>query len=98
MCPNIISFFNAMQEEHPELVAKVMTQMSMKAGLKAWGTKAKKAVYNEMKQLHLCDTFKPLHWKELSPDQKSQVLESHLFLKLKRCGKIKGRTVAGGNK
>jgi hypothetical protein len=26
------------------------------------------------------------------------VLESHMFLKLKRDGKIKGRTVAGGNK
>jgi len=30
--------------------------------------------------------------------QKQMVLESHMFLKEKRDGKIKGRTVAGGNK
>jgi hypothetical protein len=51
-----------------------------------------------MKQLHLRKTFKPKHWRELSKAQRQIVLESHMFLKLKRDGKIKGRTVAGGNK
>jgi hypothetical protein len=82
----------------PDVVAYVMTQLSLKAGLKAWGAKAEKAAHSEMKQLHMRDTFKPMHWHELTPDQKNQVLESHLFLKEKRDGKIKGRTVAGGNK
>ena len=30
--------------------------------------------------------------------ERKSILESHLFLKLKRDGKIKGRAVAGGNK
>jgi hypothetical protein len=51
-----------------------------------------------MKQLHIRKTFKPKHWRELSKAQRQTVLESHMFLKLKRDGKIKGRTVTGGNK
>jgi hypothetical protein len=51
-----------------------------------------------MKQLHLRKTFKPNNWRELSKAQRHTVLESHMFLKLKRDGKIKGRIVAGGNK
>jgi hypothetical protein len=48
-----------------------------------------------MKQLHLRNTFKPKHCRELSQVQSQTVLESHMQ---KRDGKIKGRTVAGGNK
>jgi hypothetical protein len=51
-----------------------------------------------MKQLHLHNTCKPKHWRELSQVQRQTVLESHMFLKQKCDGKIKGRTVAGGNK
>ena len=93
-----LTFFEHMQAVEPKLVAKIMTQMSMKAGLKAWGKKANDATYNEMYQLHWRDTFKPRLWKDLNPDERSQTLESHLFLKLKRCGTVKGRTVAGGNR
>ena len=62
------------------------------------GDKALIAVRSEMKQLHFRDTFQPKHWKELSHTQRQTVLESHMYLKEKRDGKIKGRTVAGGNK
>jgi hypothetical protein len=51
-----------------------------------------------MKQLHLRNTFKPKYWRELIQVQSQTVLESHMFLKQKRDGNIKGRTVAGGNK
>jgi hypothetical protein len=51
-----------------------------------------------MKQLHFRKMFKPKHWRELSKAQRRTVLESYKFLKLKQDGKIKGRTVAGGNK
>jgi hypothetical protein len=51
-----------------------------------------------MKQLHFRETFKPFHWHELTHTQKQSVLESHMFLKEKRDGKLKERTVAGGNK
>ena len=52
----------------------------------------------EMKQLHMRDTFEPTRWKDIPEDDRKGVLESHLFLKQKRDGTIKGRTVAGGNK
>ena len=53
---------------------------------------------SKMKQLHLRDTFKPLHWKEMTSKQKASMLESHVFLKEKRDGTIKGHKAAGGNK
>ena len=93
-----ISFLNKMFEEHPHESATILIQLSMKAGLKAWGNVVKDATCDEMKQLHLCETFRPKKWKQLTRKQRAKVLESHLFLKKKRCGKIKGRTVAGGNK
>jgi hypothetical protein len=85
-------------QAEPDVVAAVMTQLSLKSGLREWGDKAYTAVESEMKQLHFRNTFTPLHWKQLSETQRKTVLESHMFLKEKRDGKIKGRTVAGGNK
>jgi hypothetical protein len=66
--------------------------------LKEWGEEAFTVAQSEMKQLHFRNTFKPNHWQELSQVQRKTVLESHMFLKQKRDGNIKGRTVAGGNK
>ena len=85
-------------QAEPDVVAAIMTQLSLKAGLKEWGDEAFTAAQSEMKQLHFRDTFKPKHWRELTQTQRKTVLESHMFLKEKRDGKIKGRTVAGGNK
>ena len=50
-----------------------------------------------MKHLHFRDTFKPKHYRDLNEDQKKSILESHMSLKEKRDGKIKGRNVAGRN-
>ena len=93
-----MSFCQDMIEEAPDVVTAIMTQLSLKAGLKAWGKPAREAAKNEMKQLHVRNTFKSLHWKQLNATQKKTVLESYMFLKEKKDGKIKGRTVAGGNK
>ncbi len=70
-------------QSEPDVVAAVMTQLSLKAGLKTWGTKARSAVKSEMKQLHMRDTFKPKHMRELTHTQRQMVLESHMFLKEK---------------
>ena len=97
--PDAHMFFQMnMYRCEPDVVAAIMTQLSLKAGLKTWGKEAKKAVHKEMQQLHFRDTFKPMHWNELNHAQKQSILESHMFLKEKRTGEIKGRTVAGGNK
>jgi type IV secretory pathway VirB10-like protein len=50
----------------PNVVAHVMTQLSLKSGLKRWGNKAYAAVTSEMKQLHFRNMFRPKHWNELS--------------------------------
>ena len=83
----------------PSIMALIMTQLSMKKGLRSWGNAAKKAIHKEVKQMHLRDTFKPMRFHELTDEQKAQILESHLFLTKKRVdGDIKGRLVAGGDK
>jgi hypothetical protein len=89
---------NDFYQAEPDVVAVAVTQLSLKAGLREWGDKAHEAVESEMKQLHFRNTFEPMHWRQLSHTQRQTVLESHMFLKEKRDGKIKGRTVAGGNK
>ena len=76
----------------------IMTQLSMKAGLRKWGKDATEAVSKEVGQLHFRDSFQPVNPKKLSAEERKQVLESHLFLKKKRDGTVKGRMVAGGNK
>ena len=80
------------------VVHYAMTQLSIKAGLKIWGTKGSQAVSNELSQLHLRDTFRPINTKSLSKSDYDKVLESHLFLNQKRDQTIKGQMVAGGNK
>jgi hypothetical protein len=78
------------------VVAAIMTQLSLKAGMKEWGDRSFTAARSEMKRLHLRNTFKPKHWRDLRQVQRHTVVESHMFLKKKRDGKIQGRTVAGG--
>ncbi len=52
----------------------------------------------EMKQLHWHNSFKPMHWHELTSAQKQRILESHIFVEEKRDSKIKARKVVSGNK
>jgi hypothetical protein len=85
-------------QAEPDVLAAIMTQLSLKAGLKEWGDQACTADKSEMKRFHLWNTFKPNHWRELSQVQRQTVLESHMFLNQKRDGNIKGETVAGVNK
>ena len=55
-------------------------------------------VAKELSQLHYQDTFEPVNPSTLSKEDMDQVIESHLFLKLKHDITIKGRIVAGGGK
>ena len=84
-------------QSDPNIVAHIMTQLSLKSSLKQWGDKGYAVVTSEMKQLHFCNTFRPKHWSKLLKTQHRAVLELHMFLKEKRDGSLKGRTVAGGN-
>ena len=73
-------------------------QMSLKAGLRTFGSDGMKAVEKEMRQLHDRDVMIPVHKKSLTPEQRREALAYLMFLKRKRCGKIKGRGCADGRK
>ena len=75
-----------------------MTQLSIKASLKEWGYKYHTADKRDMKQLHLRNTFTPIHRHYLTYEERQMVLESHMFPKKKQHGNIKGQTVDGGKK
>ena len=51
-----------------------------------------------MKQLHDRNVCEPINEKDLSREQKSKALGYLMFLKQKRCGRIKGRGCANGQK
>jgi Reverse transcriptase (RNA-dependent DNA polymerase) len=89
---------NKGEHRRADVVGRVMAQVSLKAALKKWGKEAEESVGKEMKQLHWRNCFKPVHYKSLTPEQRKQVLESHIFVERKRDGVLKARTVAGGNK
>ena len=83
---------------NPGVIKISMIQLLLKATIWTWGRDATNAAEVEMKQLHWQNSFMPKLWNKLSLEQKNKVLESHIFIKQKRSGEIKGRTVAGGNK
>jgi hypothetical protein len=62
--------YNATQvtkiDYHPEIVELILMQVTLKAAIKMWGQDATNAAKAEMKQLHWCNTFKPVCWTELS--------------------------------
>ena len=51
-----------------------------------------------MKQFHLSNTLIPMHRRDLTYEENNMVLESHMFLKQKIYGNIKGQKVSGDNK
>ena len=69
----------------------VLTQYTLKKGLQVFGPKGTEAVFAEMKQLHDRNVCEPVHAKSLSCEQKNKALGYLMFLKQKRCGRIKGR-------
>jgi hypothetical protein len=81
-----------------DVIGMTMAQLSFKAAIKKWGEVAEQAITVEMKQLHWRNSYKPMHWHELTKAQKERILESHIFVEEKRDGKIKARKVVDSNK
>ena len=73
-------------------------QMSMKRGIELFGEYGVATVWKEMQQLHDQKVMAARHSAELTPEQKKEVLAYLMFLKRKRCGKIKGHWCADGRK
>jgi hypothetical protein len=77
----------------------VMTQHSVKKGLKLYGEAGAEAVVSKMQQLHDRDvTIEPKSANMLTVEEKRKALHYLMFLKKKRCGRIKGRGCADGRK
>jgi hypothetical protein len=79
-------------QAEPDVVAAIMAQLSLKAGLEEWGDKAFTVAQSEIKQLHFRNTFKPKHWREMIQVQRHTVLESHIFLSRNGMERSRGET------
>jgi uncharacterized protein (UPF0332 family) len=83
-------------EEYGQSLGLSFTQYSMTKGLKLFGDKGIEAVRKEMEQLDKMSVLEPVDPSHLAPSERERVLEYLMFLKEKRCGKIKGRGCADG--
>ena len=72
------------------------SQMTMKKGLKMFGKQGEEAVKKELQQLHERAVIKPIAAPMMTRDEKRKSLQYLMFLKRKRCGKIKARGCADG--
>jgi hypothetical protein len=83
---------------HTTLEHTVMTQYSVKKGLKVFGEAGVEAVLGELQQLHGRKVIEPVAPDSLSLQEKKAALPYLMFLKEKRTGQIKGRGCADGRK
>ena len=70
----------------------------MDKGLKMFGSDGLASVKTKMKQLHDSKVMLPCFKKELTPQRRAETLSYLMFLKRKRCGKIKAQGCADGQK
>jgi hypothetical protein len=97
MDPN--SVFELMSgEDEEEMLSFVTAQMTAKAGLKHFGKDGADAIMVELEQLLYRKVMDGCKAGDLSKEQKKAALKYLMFLKQKRCGKIKGRGCADGRK
>ena len=73
-------------------------QMSLKKGLKAFGKLGADAVVEELRQLDYMQVIIPKHRNDLSTDDRCKALNYLMYLKQKRCGRIKACGCADGRK
>ena len=85
-------------QAYKEVCAYVFMQMSAEAGIKRYGQKAIDALYKEFAQLNELSVFEAVCASDLTDQQRRDTLPSINLIKEKRCGKIKGRSVADGRK
>ena len=85
-------------QDEPNVVISITTQLYLNTGLEEWGDKVHSASKSDIKQLHLRNTFIPMHTRDITYEELHMVLELHRLLKKNLDGNIKGWTLAGGNK
>jgi hypothetical protein len=93
-----VMYRNLSHDDARELLTFVTEQMSAKAGLKLFGEGGADAIKKELEQLVYRGVMEGQLASTLSTDQKQRALTYLMFLKEKRCGKIKARGCADGRK
>lgn len=84
-------------EQYNNIEASLVTpQYGVKRGLEIFGEKGAEAVLKELKQLHDLSVVSPVHPRDMTKEEIKRALPYLMFLKRKRCGKIKGRGCADG--
>jgi hypothetical protein len=73
-----------------------MTQYNLKQGIKKFGDVGKAAVLVELRQLYDRKVMSAINKYDLTAAERKGALRYLMFLKEKRCGKIKGRGCADG--
>ena len=90
-------FVSAAVDQYSAMEAsKVTPQYHVSKGLKIFGDPGIDAVMKELKQLHDLRVMSPCRPEELTREEVKRALPYLMFLKRKRCGKIKGRGCADG--
>jgi Reverse transcriptase (RNA-dependent DNA polymerase) len=92
---DIFGYIMTQAEQNTEF-AITLTQMSANAGLKKFGKKAEEALLAEFAQLEDLEVYEPLDPSKLTRAQRKSALRAINLIKEKRCGRLKGRTVADG--
>ena len=93
-----MAFTILMEQDSEEILTFLTEQMTAKRGLKQFGTAGADAIMNELKQIVYRRVMEGRKSGELTTAQKKAALKYLMFLKQKRCGKIKGRGCANGRK
>ncbi len=88
---------NVVYSYNQSVALSFMQQLSVKAALREWGDNAKAAGEKQVNQLHRRETFIPRQMLELTVEQQTKILQSHMFIGQKQTGETKARMVAGGN-
>jgi hypothetical protein len=84
-----LSYCNDSYVHDANVACSFMQQLSLRAAIRKWGKDAEDAGIKEVSQMHWRDTFVPKRWSDLTDEEKSKVLESHMFVVKKRDNKTK---------
>ena len=79
-----------------DLITTVLTQYHINKSINKFGQAGIDAVVVELKQLHDRMVVDPKNPYDMTTQEKHAALQYLMFLKQKRCGKIKGRGCADG--
>ena len=86
------------RRESDHILSFLTEQMSAKKGLRQFGNAGAQAIMSELEQLVYRKVMDGRSANDLTTGQKKAALKYLMFLKQKRCGKIKGHGCADGRK